>query len=113
MPNDSPTDTGVKEPEGLGSVLSFHPPSEFSTKQMTGHQFRSVMDHADPFQSALRDTKRESACTGKVPGSTHVPPLSGSSNLNYSLWTCGKQLEDIPGCLLQNSVGRQEPLGNL
>ena len=113
-PNDSPTDTGAKEPEDLGSVrlrlggfpvspsqnpakvaLSVHAPSEFSTKRTTGHQSDPVEDRADPFQSALRDAKKESARTGKVPVSTDVPPLSGSSNSKYSLWTCGKQLKDI------------------
>ena len=113
-PNDSPTNTGAKEPEDLGSVhlrlggvpvscsqnpvnvaLSVHAPSEFSTKRTTCHQPDPVEDRADPFQSALRDTKKESARAGKVPVSTNVPPLSGSSNSTYSLWTCGKQLKDI------------------
>ena len=113
-PNDSPTDTGAKEPEDLGSVrlrlggfpvsrsqnpanvaLSVRAPSEFSTKRTTGHQSDPVEDRADPFQSALRDAKKESARAGKVPVSTDVPPLSGSSNSKYSLWTCGKQLKDI------------------
>ena len=113
-PNDSPTDTGAKEQEDLGSVrlrmggfpvspsqnpakvaLSVHAPSEFSTKRTTGHQSDTVEDRADPFQSALRDAKKESARTGKVPVSTDVPPLSGSSNSKYPLWTCGKQLKDI------------------
>ena len=113
-PNNSPTDTGAKEPEDLGSVLlrlggfpvsrlqkptnvalSVHAPSEFSSKWTTGHQSDPVEDHADPFQSALRDAKKESARAGKVPVSTDVPPLSGSSNSKFSLWTCGKQLKDI------------------
>ena len=113
-PNESPTDTGAKEQEDLGSVrlrlggfpvspsqnpakvaLSVHAPSEFSTKRTTGHQSDPVEDRADPFQSALRDAKKESARTGKVLVSTDVPPLSGSSNSKYSLRTCGKQLMDI------------------
>ena len=64
---------------------SVHAPSEFSTKQMTGHQYDPDEDRADPFQSALRDAKKESACTGKAPVSADVPPLSGSSNSKYSL----------------------------
>ena len=86
MPNDSPTDTGAKEPEDLGSVrlrlggfpvsplqnpakvaLSVHAPSEFSTKRTTGHQSNPVEDRADPFQSALWNAKKESARTGEVP----------------------------------------------
>ena len=115
-PNDSPTDTGAKELEDLGSVrlrlrgfpvsvspsqnpakvvLSVHAPSEFSTQRTTGHQSDPVKDRANPFQSALWDANKESACTGKVPVSTDVPPLSGSSYSKYSLWTCGKQLKDI------------------
>ena len=113
-PKDSPTDTGAKGPEDLGSVrlrlggfpvsrsqrpanlaLSVNAPSEFSTKRTTGHQSDPVEDRTDPFQSALRDAKKESAHSGKVPVSTDVPPLSGSSNSKYSLWTCGKQLKDI------------------
>ena len=108
-PGDTPTDTGAKEPVDLGSVrlrlggfpvsrsqnsanvaLSVHAPSEFSTKRTTGHQSDPVEDRADPFQSVLRDANKES-----VPLSTDVPPLSGSSNSKYSLWTCGKQLKDI------------------
>ena len=114
-PNDSPTDTGAKEPEDLGSVrlrlggfpvlcsqnpgnvaLSVRTPSEFSTKRTTCHQSDPVADRADPFQSALKDSsEKESARAGKVPVSTDVPPLSGSSNSKYSLWTCDKQLKDI------------------
>ena len=111
-PNDSPNDTGAKEPEDLGSVrlrlggfqlspsqnpakvaLSVHAASEFSAKRTTGHQSDPVENRADPFQSALRDAKKESARTGKVPVSTDVSPFSGSSNSKYSLWTCGKQLK--------------------
>ena len=113
-PNDSPTDTGAKEPEDVGSVrlrlggfpvspsqnpakvaLSVHAPSEFSTKRTTGHQSDPVEDRADPFQSVLRDAKKESARNGKVPVSTDVPSLSGPSNSKYSFWTCGKQFKDI------------------
>ena len=77
--NESPTDTGEKEPEDLGSVclrlggfpvsrsqdpanvaLSVHAPSSFSTKRTTCHQSVPVEDRTDPFQSALRDAKRGS-----------------------------------------------------
>ena len=114
-PKDSPTDTQAKEPKDLGSVrlrlggfpvsrsqnpanvaLSVRAPSEFSTKRTTCHQSDPVEDRADLFQSALQDAKKESARSGKVPISTDVPPLSGSSNSKCSLWTCGKQLKDIP-----------------
>ena len=113
-PKDSPTDTGAKGWEDLCSVrlrlggfpvlrsqrptnlaLSVNALSEFSTKRTTGHQSDLVEDRTDAFQSALRDAKKESARSGKVPVSTDVPPLSGSSNSKYSLWTCGKQLKDI------------------
>ena len=44
---------------------------------------------------ALQGAKKESSRAGKVPVSNEVPPLSGSSNSRYSLWTCGQQLKDI------------------
>ena len=78
-------------------TLSVHAPSDVSGKQSKQQPLSLTEDHADPFQVALQDAKKKSSRTGKVPVSNEAPPVAGSSNSKYSLWTCCQQLKDILG----------------
>ena len=79
------------------NTMSVYAPSDLaSLKDKTSLKDTPTTDkRVDPFQAALQQAKRETNQVGKTPVTNEIPPLSGTSNTKYSLWTCGQQLKDI------------------